>query len=362
VVAGISSENVFKVPGGYFESFSGSILLQLNAGDLQQTGTHPFSVPQGYFDNLACSILSRIKTEQASEVGEAIPEFLAGIGNKNIFSIPQDYFENLPENIVSRLMTKDTVAEETSDISKLVEGIGRRNVYSVPQGYFENLSEKIISGNIKSSEIFSETNAISALVAGIGSKNIFNVPQEYFNHLSENIFALASGKNEVTSEVSEISTLVAGIGNKNVYSIPQGYFENLAGHIHQKKETATAAKVVTMKSRAGSFKYAAAAAVTGIIGLSLFFMLNKPGSIKGDAETLAAVKAGTEILKQNSFDKEMNSISDDAIVSFLESKGENVEAALVASLADEKNLPDATDYLINDNTLDEVLKTIDLTN
>jgi hypothetical protein len=67
-------------------------------------------------------------------------------------------------------------------------------------------------------------------------------------------------------------------------------------------------------------------------------------------------------MSTNSFDKEFSSVSDDAIVSFLESKGQDVEAALVASLTDEKNLPEADDYIINENTLDQVLKTLDLNN
>jgi hypothetical protein len=72
------------------------------------------------------------------------------------------------------------------------------------------------------------------------------------------------------------------------------------------------------------------------------------------------MKEAKQILKNGSFDEELNTVSDAAIVNFLESKGQDVEAALVASLTNEKDLPTADDYLFDDNTLDNVLKTIDL--
>jgi hypothetical protein len=91
-------------------------------------------------------------------------------------------------------------------------------------------------------------------------------------------------------------------------------------------------------------------------------MLNKNSSTQPTVQTAALMSEADHIIKTNSFDKEFSSVSDAAIVSFLESKGQDVEAALVASLTDDKNLPDADDYLINENTLDEVLKTLDLNN
>ena len=324
-VANIARVNVFKVPDGYFETLSSQVMLQLHAEDVENMkAINEASVPQGYFENLAGNIMARIKKESLSDA-----------------------------------------AAETKNISELVGGIGNKNIYSVPQQYFEKLSGSIIAQT--KNEFFNnaslETNSISALVAGIGNKNIYRVPQDYFNDLSTNIIAQTKNSllNEVAEETSAVSELVAGIGNKNIYTIPQGYFNGLAEQV--KSQLATPAKVVNMKTRFTAFRYAAAAVVTGVIGLSAFFLVNKYNDKNiASVQTAAVIAEAKQIIKTNSFDKELSAVSDAAIVSFLESKGQNVEASLVASLTDDKNLPDADEYLINDKTLDEVLKTLDLNN
>ena len=324
-VANLPRVNIFKVPDGYFDALSSQVLIQVHAGEAENLKTFKeASVPEGYFENLASNIMARIKKESLSDT-----------------------------------------ALETNSISELVAGIGNQNIYSVPQQYFDDLSYSIIS-QIKNEIItnaFSETNSISTLVAGIGNKNIYAVPQNYFNDLSTNIIAQIKNSlsNSVTEETLAVSELVAGIGNKNIYTIPQGYFNGLAEHINRK--LFTPAKVVSMKNRFTAFRYAAAAVVTGVIGLSAFFLVNKYNDKNiSSAQTAAVMTEAKQILKTNSFDKELSAVSDAAIVSFLESKGQDVKASLVASLTDDKNLPDADEYLINDKTLDEVLKTLDLNN
>ena len=274
---------------------------------------------------------------------------VAGIPKLNVFTIPAGYFETLSGDILLQVYNA-----ERAVISPI-------NEPSVPAGYFENLAETIMSRikNETLTESVIETTAMSELVAGIGNKNIYNIPQGYFEHLSDNITQKIN--NQISSnplaETYAISQLVAGIGNKNVYTVPQGYFEGLAKQLNIQTPVA---KVVSMNNRFPAIKYAVAAAVTGFMAFSMFIMLNK-NEIKPGAQTAAVMKDAKDIIKTNSFDKELNSIPDDAIVAFLESKGQNVEAALLASL-DEKNLPDADEYLVNDNTLDEILNTLDLNN
>lgn len=324
-LANIARVNVFKVPDGYFDTLSSQVLLQVYAEDAANVkAIKEAAVPEGYFENLAGNIMARIKKESLSDA-----------------------------------------TAETMNISALVGSIGNKNVYSIPQQYFLELSNSIIAKT--KNELFtyasSETNSISKLVAGIGNKNIYSVPPDYFYHLSNNIIAQTKNTllNEVAEETFAVSELVAGIGNKNVYTIPQGYFNVVAEHVNHR--LFEPAKVVSMKNRFTAFRYAAAAVVTGLIGLSAFFLVNKYNDKNiSSAQTAAVIAEAKQIIKTNSFDKELSAVSDAAIVSFLESKGQNVEASLVASLTDDKNLPDADEYLINDNTLDEVLKTLDLNN
>ncbi len=312
-VAGINRVNVFTVPDGYFESLTGILLIRASADD-HLKGAIP-TVPEGYFENLADNILNRIKKEVPQET-EVTSELLAGISRRNIYTLPAGYFEALPAQILARIKTSDSsVSAETASISSLVAGIGKQNVYSLPKGYFSNLSADLLK----------------QLRAGT----------------------------ELNKETTEISELVAGIGKHNIYKVPQGYFENLPAEILQR--VTTTAKVISMKPRFSAFKYAAAAVVTGIIAISAFFMLNNNNDAQGNAQ-VALMAEANKIIETNSFDKEMNSISDAAIVAFLENKGQNVEASLVASLVDDKDLPDADEYLLNANTLDEMLKTLDLNN
>lgn len=323
-LAEIPRVNVFKVPEGYFDILSGQLLLQLHSKELDNIiPIKDMSVPEGYFENLADTIMARIKNEQPGEV-----------------------------------------LLETHGVSSLVADIGHKNVFRVPEGYFENLPGILMAGIKRDhlSEVELETHGISSLVAEIGRKNVYSVPAGYFEVLSQNLLAQrANGlSDEVTEETRNISELVAGISKKNVFTVPGGYFNGLAEQISAKLHVP--AKVISMKSHFSAFRYAAAAVITGLVGLSIFFMLNKNSDTTTSGQTAALLSEANQIIKTNSFDKEFSSVSDAAIVSFLESKGQDVEAALVASLADDKNLPEADDYLINENTLDEVLKTLDLNN
>lgn len=276
-----------------------------------------------------------------NELRELSPA-VAAIPRINVFSVPEGYFDHLP----ALLLLQTSGAES-----------GNMNNAPVPEGYFDNLAGNIMA-RIKQESLAS--NDHSALLAGIGNHNVFTVPAGYFEGLSSAI--MQHIKNDVATETAELSEAVARIGNKNVFTVPDGYFNNLPAAIHSRLEKP--AKVVQLGGFRKYAKYAAAAVVTGLIAMSAIFILNKkPGAAAMNAATVAALNDAKSIIKTNSFDKEMASLSDADIVNFLESKGQDVDAALVASLTeDEKKLPEAEDYLIDENTLDEVLKDLDLNN
>lgn len=270
---------------------------------------------------------------------------LAAIPRNNVFKVPEGYFESLPAILL--LQTGDA---------------GNMGNNTVPEGYFDNLADNIMA-RIRQ-ENASEKEKVSTILAGIGNKNIFTVPAGYFNTLANNIMSRISDENvsEVVEETRLISETVAGIGNKNVLTVPAGYFNAFAGTVNYKTEQP--AKVVQMNGFRRFYKYAAAAIVTGLIAMTTVFIINnnnKGGDLT--AADNAAIESAEKIIKTNSFDKELASLSDADIVNFLESKGQDVDAALVASLTeDAKALPEAEDYLLNENALDEVLKDLDLNN
>ena len=177
------------------------------------------------------------------------------------------------------------------------------------------------------------------------------VPQGYFESLPATI--LQKIKSIELSEIEMLSTTVANIGNKNVYTVPQGYFEQLSFI----KQTTKVVKIGT----SSIFKYAAAAVVTGLLGFSIFNYVNKPATLSN--ENLAMVKAGNDILIKGSFDKELEAITDKDLENYLSANGEDVNAALVAStIDDDDKLPDAADYFLDENTLDNFLKENNLKN
>lgn len=261
---------------------------------------------------------------------------LASIPKVNVFSVPEGYFESLGTLILL----------QTSDNKQFGDA-------TVPQGYFESLADSIMNRIRNEAE---NTSELSPVLAQISKSTVFNVPEGYFEQLPAKMLSLVKDES-VMVETSFVSPLVAGIGNKNVFSVPQGYFENFK----VKKDQQSPAKVITMNPRRNVFRYAAAAVVTGILAVGSYFMLNNNKAATLTAETAQVVQEGKTIVKTNSFEKVMSGVSDEDIVAYLESAGQDVDAALVASLTDDdKNLPEATDYIIDDKTLDNMLNELEL--
>lgn len=268
---------------------------------------------------------------------ETLSPALAAIPRVNVFSVPEGYFDSLPGLLMLQTVENDIIANK-----------------SVPEGYFESLADTIM-GRIKLESNISEES--STVLADIGNKNMFTVPDGYFEQLPTQVMAMVKDES-VTEETSFISPLVAGIGNKNVFNVPVGYFENFTVKTSEEKPVA---KVIRMSPRRNILRYAAAAVVTGFMAFSAYFLINNNKAVELSAETAQVVKEGEVILKTNSFEKEMNTVSDADIVAYLESKGQDVDAALVASLTDDdKALPEATDYLIDETTLDKMLNELEL--
>ncbi|RYY50234.1 MAG: hypothetical protein EOO06_04520 [Chitinophagaceae bacterium] len=276
------------------------------------------------------------------ELAELSPA-LAAVPRVNVFKAPEGYFETFPALLLLQTSSTLTSTPPLAD---------------VPKGYFEGLASEVLA---KISREESGDVDLSPLLLSVRNNNPYQVPVGYFENLAGAIVSktLNGSQSNVAVETAEISDLVAGIGNKNVYSVPTGYFEQLA--LPAIASQPAAAKVVKMSSRKSMLKYAAAAVITGLIATAAFFTFT-PAS-KDPVLSAVVMKEAAAIIDNKSFDKELESLNDADIVNFLESKGQDVDAALVASLTeDAKLLPDADDYLINENTLDEVLKNLNLNN
>jgi len=219
---------------------------------------------------------------------------------------------------------------------------------SVPDGYFEHLSQTILN-IINAPLISSETENFGQLQPGI--KCPYQVPEGYFEHFVH----------QLEPENITLSFLPAGFRNIQPYAIPNGYFDQLPVHVSNQINT-QAAQVIPINRNKNVFRYAIAAVLTGLLGFALFSNLFSD-PINADSlssRKLAALKEADQIIKENSFDLQLENLSDESIVNYLSSGGQDVSAALVASVTDESKLPEAEEYLYDEETLDKFLNDLHL--
>jgi hypothetical protein len=232
------------------------------------------------------------------------------------------------------------ILEELEALQSTLAKVDRANVYIVPTNYFDNfyndLSDKITA---------------SALTEN--TANPYEVPATYFEKLSGNILSKIKAEDDVHTETAAISTTVASIGNANVYSMPADYFTKLS-FVKEKPK----AKIISFNF----LKYAAAAVVVGLLGLGLYNFFMKPSSAMPNAELAIVMQQADKIIKANSFDATLATISDKDLEQYLVQEGENLNASLVATTAEDATLPDAIDYSLDPNTLDDFLSSNNIKN
>ena len=235
---------------------------------------------------------------------------------------------------------------ELKELSPVIVEIEKKNVFTVPAGYFENLSKGILAG------IAIEENVSDIFFSGSVDND---VPHRYFDTLADTILDKIKAQKTVSAseELRTLSPMLYSIRNENVFEVPAGYFEELSNAVISRL-TPQQAKIVVMKRRTTTFfKYAVAAAFTGVMALGVFKFTNPSGNSK----LPEYVTAG---LKIDDVDQELSKLSDDEIVKYLEASGSDVKTALVANSVDANELPSEEEYLLDEKALDNYLNSINL--
>ncbi|MCW3092065.1 MAG: hypothetical protein JWP81_3134 [Ferruginibacter sp.] len=146
LIAAMEKKNVFRVPEGYFESVSDTVLICLQEENELHNPLEEkvmANVPTGYFDNLPATILDRIKAgETAKEEISNLSSVLYGIQNKNVFEVPDGYFESIPTHF---FYTINSAANEIKEHSPLLYDIKSKNVFEIPVNYFTHLPDAILT-------------------------------------------------------------------------------------------------------------------------------------------------------------------------------------------------------------------------
>ncbi|MEJ7740958.1 MAG: hypothetical protein WKF97_26365 [Chitinophagaceae bacterium] len=235
---------------------------------------------------------SRNILQELKQISPLVAEINAG----NPYQTPQDYFEGLAAEILNRI----SIIEETP---VAIKGAPHKTPFTTPPDYFEHLSKTVLS-RIRAMEAGSpkeELEALSPILGQLEKKIPFSVPSGYFDELSMDVLAGATAIDFVNRQFDPVSPLLNEARDKNVYTVPAGYFDQLSGQIIKKARHGQRPKLISLKVSKRLFRYAAAAAITGMVALGawLFF---QPEPLPGSGNEFAAIET----------------LSDDEIVDYLD--------------------------------------------
>ncbi len=186
------------------------------------------------------------------------------------------------------MQNRTTIINELKEISPLLADLPLLNPYSVPYLYFERLPEKVMGS------LLAQQNPENSLESSMGGtstvplpslppKQPFEVPQGYFEGLAGSIMEKIHSMpaDDAMKETSSLSPLLASLPKTKAYSVPAGYFESLPGRVIKNLDKQAApenARVIKMPFARRMIRYAAAAAITGLVALSVFFLTRQKNS------------------------------------------------------------------------------------
>ncbi len=241
------------------------------------------------------------------------------------------------------------IIEELNNVSPLLAGIGKKNIFSVPNGYFDELPINIIKTiNTNLKDVYPDT---------------LKVPDGYFENLSTTVLGkIKSVEDNALQEVRSLSPMLYSIQNENVFKVPAGYFKNVSNDILHTVTKIPLSKVVQIKQRDSIWQYAAAAIVTGVIGLSSLINLNSASKTAMNKDNNISVSSSIQTASQYKNEQQINAaiatLSDDEIIKYLERNGNDIDNGVLTKSIDDNDLPSANDYLLDEKTLDTYLNQI----
>lgn len=234
-------------------------------------------------------------------------------------------------------MKKDIdIQTELNEISSILAGISRENVYSVPPEYFSHLSQRI------QLRIHLEDPQLKHTSTGT------SVPTEYFDTLSDSVLA----------RIKEEEKTIAAPHTENAFTrkmpfkVPPGYFDTLSDDIQARIKKSEPGKVVSMQ-RASVWKLLVAAVLSGIILLTSVYLIKQ-----SNAESDSLFAGSDAYSSPAAFEKGIASLQDEEIVQYLKSHGSSADNDVLIQYINPENLPEETDYLLDENTLTDFLNTL----
>jgi hypothetical protein len=229
------------------------------------------------------------------------------------------------------------ILQELKQISPLLADMGKPNPFSVPEGYFDVLTVDILK-NVNTTHT-----------------KAFTVPQGYFENLSSNILNKIKKEDNAAEELRQLSPMLYAIQNENVLSVPTGYFNQLENAVLE-NVLLTQAMVIPIK-RNFVWKYAVAAVITGVIGLSSVMFLNKTENNLPAESNIPYTELAAQFKNESQLKEGIAKLSDEEIIAFLETTTNTADTEMLTQGIEEKELPAQNEYLLNDEVLQKYLNT-----
>ncbi len=166
-------------------------------------------------------------------------------------------------------------------------------------------------------------------------------------------------------EIKKISSVLYSIKDAHVFRVPEKYFENIGDKITDKLN-GRKAKVIPISSGGKWWKYAAAAVVAGGITIGSLQIFHHESAADNGNQVLTAsaiipdyIKSSLQYKTPEELENGIASLSVDEIASYLETHGNIIDDGTLEKGIDTTGLPDTEDYLMNDNTLNNFINSID---
>ena len=278
----------------------------------------PYTLPPDYFLRLAPHLLDLVKEETVS---------LTGVSKEMPYAIPAGYFAQFAQSVLQKLGADKDDTLDQSEEQFSFSTASKKMPYAVPENYFETLPK--------------------VMLAKASAPKQQSIPAGYFESLPELMLAKVR-QMESKNELDEVAPLLNTISKKPVQHVPQGYFEKLQPAIPQQENNVP---IVSIGSKKGWLKYAAAASVAIMLSFGAYFLFS-------NSKTPVPSVANQPTL--NVINDELASLDTKTIENYLQTTGASV--ATTISVDDLENLDNATlDKLLQDFTDQQLKKHIEET-
>lgn len=218
----------------------------------------------------------------------------------------------------------NNILQELNEISPLVAGIPKITPYKTTEGYFESARMELLSRS------------------GIG--NPYQISNQYFEAFPN--ILLQTLENE-----SGLSLPRDTFSQNNPFHIPDNYFADFETKLISQLPKHASKGVV---KRMNNWKiWSAAACLTGLLGLALFFETNHGNK---NEDWKLSWKEAKSIMEKGNLEQEFNQVNPEELATFLIDQGHDVDAAVMACVAEESDNDEEWIYLQNEKEIEAFLE------